>query len=215
MTKNGSKLLTMILASTTLMGAMQSEPAFANTGLEGKYKYLASKCGSGAAPNDGSSALDGITAKSLSSDLIVTSDKATVVANISLKMDEAKAAAELKDIQALVAFWNSMPDSTDKTEALKAAAHLEDLLKKLIVGVSCTSTVASSYSVQGPTITSQSPVETSNCPEPWETVSGENKIDSSQFKLEGNVLTITSSPFDEDSTCPKGDVVISTFEKLN
>jgi hypothetical protein len=46
-------------------------------------------------------------------------------------------------------------------------------------------------------------------------VSGENKIDSSQFKLEGNVLTITSSPFDEDSTCPKGDVVISTFEKLN
>lgn len=203
--KIGSAVLVVMFASTSMISTV----AFANTGLEGKYKYVSTQCSSGAPANMAPPA--GIET-SFKSELTFTSDQATLLIDLFFKYDGAAGAAQLQQIEDAIAYVQTLPDGPEKETNLKSLRDAEDLVKRMIAGLSCTMTTQSSYTVEGSTLHSGNNSVTTDCPG-FEAGPVSPLFDAT-YQLSGNSLSFSDKPEENDVTCPKGDLIITNFERM-
>lgn len=181
----------------------------ADTSLVGTWKYVDMACKSGVKASPSSSPASTKFTGSAS----ITSSLIDFTFNIDMKADKPAADKLNADIVKARAQIEALPDSADKTNALKQVVESEKAIVMLRSGFNCHARVVVDYSTHGNMIESDLIKESSNCPG-W-TPSKERKS-TSEFHLSNDVLLVAdAAPVKEDgNTCPKGDYIINIFSRV-
>lgn len=193
--------------ATTLALSFFAVSAFANTAIEGKYKFIGHECSSGAVPQP--IFLGTGYSGSFSIDLDVSSSQ--LISNMSLqyKMDSVTGATYVKKIQDDISMTQQLPDSPEKQKSLAELQKSLDSLNQMISGYSCSQVDVLDYSLSGSSIHTVPVSQTGNCQ------SSDAKPSDSTIELAGGILKSSAVQDSDSKICPKGDNVISVFQRVN
>jgi len=184
-----------------------SASAYADTGIEGNYKYTGRECSSGATPQP---IFSGGMSGGYSMDVAISSSQLTSSISIQYKMDAAVSADYIKQIQDAMTAVQKQPDSPEKQKNLADLQKSLDDINHSVAGFSCNEVEVMNYSLSGSTLHIVPVSVTGNCQ-----VQAPPEPSDSTIQISGNVLKSSMPQSDSETSCPKGDNVISVFEKIN
>jgi len=190
-----------------VLGFAQS--SMAADSIVGKWMLAGQECSSGAPAKN---VLNGLGSVSMN----VTVDATTLVmdAQISMKIDQAKADAYIQQIDQAITQIAQQPDSPQKQQALQQAADAKAQILKYASGVQCATKSTANYSLVGvdqiqTTVTAQ----TSTCEGTTSNDIGKTSI--TKYSVSGNVLKVANETAETSpqGACPVGDVTTSVFAR--
>jgi hypothetical protein len=203
-------ILTGAIVTLISVTYANASTGLAITGLEGKYKYLESKCSSGTPVQ-----MPAGTHASISGNLTVTSDEETLEIHSVVTFDDVPGSPlrqQLDFLEKAKAYVQQLPDSPEKQKQLAEILNAEATIQKYFrEGVTCNTQSKASYTVIGNTVRTTDGVSTSDCAG---AENGPVPSDESTFEISGNLLKIFS-PVGKDEACPAGDSTVTIFERQN
>lgn len=200
--------LTVFLFIGTFVGSAKAAQVSGSRPLEGIWTMERQECQSGA-PYKTSEGLQ----MSLNGRLVVSETRLRLSMKIGFKYEQAYAEDLMKQIQSAKDQWSDLPDSAEKRESLAELNESLRTIETYASGVQCRMSELRSYKTNGSTLSSTSIRSSSNCPGAQVTPVGQT--DNSAFEIKGDLLKVTSSEAETDSSsCPKGEKVVMVFKRI-
>lgn len=194
----------MILACGWIVGSFSA--AHANE-IKGTWKLHRQECLSGAPFNQFS--IDKL-------DMIILIDKSQMQSNIKLEFRHSpqEASQNRAQLQEALATWATLPDSAEKRQAISEINDLLRMMELYATGIKCESRQRLSYKINGSKMLTTTEQSSTDCPGA-DAPTGETTSSTLSF-INSNTLRVTSDEAEtsDDSSCPKGDRIVTVLKRV-